>query len=42
MALTAPEAADVIQPLEGLGFEVVPEDGGATFRIRLVFQDDDS
>ena len=39
VALAAPEAAGVIDPLEAFGATVSPDDGGSLARARLVFSD---
>ncbi len=39
VALAAPEAAGVIDPLEAFGATVSPDDGGSLTRARLVFSD---
>jgi hypothetical protein len=42
LALTAPDAADLIAPLDSFGVSVTPDGDGTQVRARLVFTDDDS
>jgi hypothetical protein len=42
LALAAPDAADLIAPLDSFGLTVGPDDGGTAIRARLVFAGDAS